>query len=122
MQSKTINHKRITQVVRNVIGYRVDRAESHALNMKHDPEGVEAKAYKEVLPGISFDDRSGIRKVFVTVNDEFLGLVGYDGNLSGFLADYFGDDYKPGKGEPLKFRFLEGYLINPTKIEKGQKK
>ena len=119
MQSKTINHKRITQVVRSVIGYRVSRAESHEWDMKHDPEGVEAKAYKELLPGISFDDSAGIRKTFVTVNEEFLGLVGYDGNLEGFLADYFGSDYKPFEGEPLKFRFLEGYLINPTKIEKG---
>lgn len=122
MQSKTINHKRITQVVRSVIGYRIDRAESHFYNMKHDPDGVEAKAYKEVLPGIVFDDSAGILKAFVTINDEFLALVGYDGNLEGFLADYFGSDYKPTEGEPLKFRFLEGYLINPTKLEKGQKK
>ena len=121
MQSKTINYKRITQVVRSVIGYRVSRADSHDFNMKHDPEGVEAKAYKEILPGITFDDSAGIRKTFVTINEEFLALVGYDGNLEGFLADYFGNDYKPTEGEPLKFRFLEGYLINPTKVEKGQK-
>lgn len=122
MQSKTINHKRITQVVRSVIGYRVNMAESHDFEMRHDPEGVEATTYKEILPGISFDNSNGIRKTFVTINDEFLDLVGYDGNLSGFLVDYFGDDYKPSEGEPLKFRFLEGYLINPTKTEKGQKK
>lgn len=119
MQSRTINHKRITQVVRNVIGYRVNRAENHAFDVKHDPDGVATQAYKEVLPDITFDDDKGVRRTFVTVNDEFLALVGYDGNLEGFLADYFGSDYKPMEGEPLRFRFIEGYLINPTKIDKG---
>lgn len=68
---------------------------------------------------ISFETKGRTEEVFVTVNDEFLNLVGYDGNLEGFLADYFGRDYKPCEGEPLKFRFLEGYLINPTVIKKG---
>lgn len=119
MQSRKINHTRITQVVRNVIGYRVGRAESHDFDMKHEPDSVAAKMYKEVLPGIIFDDSKGVRRTFVTINDEFLVLVGYDGNLEGFLADYFGSDYKPAEGEPLRFRFVEGYLINPTTIEKG---
>ena len=55
--------------------------------------------------------------VYVTVNDIFLSQVGYEGNLSGFLADYFGHDFKPRNGEPLRFRYVNGYLVNPSRVE-----
>ena len=72
---------------------------------------------RELLPGIELADS----RVFITVNDEFLERVGYDGNLGGFLADYFGSDAKFTDGEPLKFRYLEGFLVNPTKLGKQSK-
>jgi hypothetical protein len=119
MRQSTISHRRLTRIVKNVIDYHVYKAKSYECDLRN---GDVMEGQQLELPGISFETKGRTEAVFVTINDEFLNLVGYDGNLDGFLADYFGRDYKPCEGEPLKFRFLEGYLINPTKIEKGQKK
>lgn len=116
MRQLTINNRRLTRIVKSILGLHV----YHAKNYENDLKSGKAKEdFQLELPGISFENKGRIEEVFVTINDEFLALVGYDGNLEGFLADYFGSDYKPAEGEPLRFRFLEGYLINPTKIEKG---
>lgn len=118
MQSKTINHKRITQIVRSVIDYEISKARSYDFDLRHEPDSEVTKAKANTfIPGIEFDDRDGVKRDIVTINKQFLALVGYDGNLEGFLADYFGSDYKPKKGEPLKFRFLQGFLVNPTVVK-----
>ena len=116
MRQSTISHRRLTRIVKNILDLHVYKAKSYEYDLK---EGKAEKGYQPELPGISFETKGLTEEVFVTVNDEFLNLVGYDGNLEGFLVDYFGRDYKPCEGEPLKFRFLEGYLINPTVIKKG---
>ena len=116
MMQSTINNRRLTRIVRVLIDRHVFLAKDYERDLK---EGLAREDYVPELPGISFVMKGRTEEVFVTVNDEFLNIVGYDGNLEGFLADYFGRNYKPADGEPLKFRYLEGYLINPTKIEQG---
>ena len=116
MRQSTIKNRRLTRIVKNVLDLHVYRAKSYEDDLK---SGKAKDDYQLELPGISFEKKGRIEEVFVTVNDEFLTLVGYDGNPEGFLADYFGSDYKPMEGEPLRFRLIEGYLMNPTKIDKG---
>ena len=123
MRQANISHKRITAIVRQEIGSAIYRAREYEQEERKNPGSELASVLKkQVTPGIEFDVVGSVRREFVTINDEFLTIVGYDGNLDGFLADYFGTDFKPMDGEPLKFRFLDGYLINPTKVEKGLKK
>lgn len=113
----TINHKRITAVVRQVLPGAVMKAAEYQRECRLHPGSDLSETLKlGVIPGIEFDEAFGIGRVFVTINDEFLTLVGYDGNLGGFLADYFGNDFKPKDGEPLKFRLIDGLLINPTNV------
>lgn len=116
MRQSTINNRRLTRIVKMVIDHHVFLAKGFERDLR---EGLARKDYEPELPGISFVMKGRTEEIFVTLNDEFLALVGYDENLEGFLADYFGSDYKATEGEPLRFRYLEGYLINPTKIEKG---
>ncbi len=119
MQSKTINHKRITQIVKRVIGYEVSKAESYDFSLRHEPDSEVTKAKaKTIVPGIEIERAQGVCKSYVTINEQILSLVGYEDNLQGFLQDYFGSDFKPGTDEPLKFRFIEGFLLNPTKAVK----
>ena len=112
MNQKTINHRRVTRLIKSIIDHEVYKAERYQDNLRDEPD---SEIVKNFIPGIEFEDGERTRKTYVTVNDSFLELVGYDGNLPGFLADYFGTDYKPEEGKPLKFRYIEGYLINPTK-------
>lgn len=115
MRKANISHKRITAIVRQEIQSAIHKAREYEDEERMNPGSELAGILKQqVIPGIEFDMVGNICREFVTINDEFLVLVGYDGNLEGFLADYFGSDYKPKEGEPLKFRFVDGYLINPT--------
>lgn len=115
MRQTNISHKRITAIVRQELGCVVSRAREYAQEERQNPGSELAEVLRQqVIPGIEFDNVGNIGRVFVTINDEFLALVGYDGNQKGFLADYFGSDYKPEEGEPLKYRFIDGYLINPS--------
>ena len=115
MRQANINHKRITAIVRQEVQSAVHRACEYEDEQRQHPGSDLARILKQgVIPGIEFDKVGGICREFVTINDEFLSLVGYDGNQKGFLADYFGSDYKPEEGEPLKYRFIDGYLINPS--------
>ena len=115
MRQTNINHKRITAIVRQEVQSAVHRACEYEDEQRQHPGSDLARILKQgVIPGIEFDKVGSVRRVFVTINDEFLALVGYDGKLGGFLADYFGSDYKPKEGEPLKYRFIDGYLINPS--------
>lgn len=116
MRQSTINNRRLTRIVKMLIDHHVFLAKDYERDLK---KGLANEDYEPELPGISFVMKGRTEETFVTVNDEFLSIVGYDGNLEGFLTDYFGSDYKHDEGEPLRFRYLEGYLINPTKIEKG---
>lgn len=120
MQQRTINHRRVTRLVKSVIDPEVYRELSHQWDLKHEPERV-PENYKPRLPGVECDNLNGINRTFVTINDEFLTLIGYDDNLKGFLIDYFGNDYKPKEGEPLRFRFIDGVLINPTQPDPNHK-
>lgn len=119
MRQANINHKRITAIVRQELHSAIYKAREYEQEERQHPGSDLARILKSgVIPGIELDKVGDICREFVTINDEFLSLVGYDGNLGGFLADYFGSDYKPKEGEPLKFRFLDGYLINPTVTNK----
>lgn len=109
MKKASVNHKRITAVVRQELPYIIRKAAEY--ERERNPELAEI-ILRDTLPGIEFDKVGNIRREFVTINDEFLTFVGYDGNLNGFLADYFGSDFKPVEGQELKFRFIGGYLIN----------
>ena len=121
MRKANINHKRITAIVRQEVQGAIHRAREYEQEVREHPGSDLAGILKQgVIPGIEFDKVGGVCREFVTINDEFLALVGYDGNLGGFLADYFGSDYKPKEGEPLKFRFVGGFLINPT-VTKNKK-
>ena len=119
MRQGTVNHRRITSIVKSVIDYEVYKANELQWQLKHEPDSEFTASLKEkgVMPGIEFESADGIKREYVTINKEFLSLVGYDDNMKGFLADYFGTDYKPKDGEPLKYRYINGYLINPTRLE-----
>lgn len=122
MNQKTINHRRVTRLVKSIIDYEVYKAEKYYDYLRQDPDSEVAEAMDDTfIPGIEIVPGRN-RKRYVTVNEEFLELIGYEGNLEGFLADYFGTDYVPASDDPLKFRYIDGLLINPTKIEKGPKK
>lgn len=120
MQKTTINHRMVVRLVKSIIDYEVHKARnlSIAREEEHCKDTIAAMEKSVKLPGIEFDDRDGIRRDYVTINDEFLALIGYDDNTEGFLYDYFGSDYKHPEGEPLRFRFIEGELIAPTRFEK----
>lgn len=119
MRRATINHKRITAIVRQEVQSAICKAREYVEEERRNPGSELAIILKRsVITGIEFGKVGNIGMVFVTINDEFLNLVGYDGNLGGFLADYFGNDYEPDEKEPLKFRFIDGYLINPTRTKK----
>jgi hypothetical protein len=118
MRQTTINHKRITKLVKTFIDHEVYKALRFHDDFKRDPDSEAAKAERGTfIPGIEVEETGRLTKTFVTVNKEFLEVVGYDDNLEGFLADYFGSDYKPEEGQPLRFRYLDGYLVNPTKVK-----
>ncbi len=118
MKQSIINHKRLTAIVRQEAGNALYRLREYLDAQKQEPDGLLANALKAgVIEGVTSEKKDGILREYVTVNEQFLSIVGYDGNLLGFLADYFGTDYKPEEGEPLRFRFLGGYLINPTKVK-----
>ena len=113
MRENTISHKRITAIVRQEVQTMLHRVSDYNCEQRKHPDSELAQALKKnTISGIEFESVGAIRKEFVTINDEFLALVGYDGNLDGFLADYFGSDYKPREGEPLRFRFIDGFLID----------
>ena len=115
MRQANISHKRITAIVRQEVQRAIYHASAYEDEERIHPGSELAGILKQnVIPGIEFDMTGSIRREFVTINEEFLALVGYDGNLESFLSDYFGSDFRPKEGEPLKFRFLDGYLINPT--------
>ena len=117
MRQSNINHKRITAIVRQESEIAIHNAWEYDQEEREHPGSELAGILKrDAIPGIEFDRKGSTVKKFVTINDEFLELVGYDGNLRGFLADYFGSDFKPKEGEPLKFRYLDGFLVNPTVI------
>lgn len=120
MQKTTINHRRVVRLVKSIIDYEVHKARNVKWQREDDPksEALAAMEKNVKLPGIEFDDRDGIRRDYVTINDELLALIGYDDNTEGFLYDYFGSDYKHPENEPLRFRFIEGELIAPTRFEK----
>lgn len=111
MKKASVNHKRITAVVRQELPFIIRKAAEY--ERERNPELAEI-ILRDTLPGIEFDIVGNIRRVFVTINDEFLTFVGYEGNLNGFLSDYFGDDFKPAEGQELKFRFIGGFLINSS--------
>ena len=113
MRKASINHKRITAVVRQELPFIIRKAAEYERERERNPELAEIML-RDTLPGIEFDMVGNIRREFVTINDEFLTFVGYEGNLDGFLADYFGNDFKPVEGQELKFRFICGYLINSS--------
>lgn len=113
MRKASVNHKRITAVVRQELPYIIRKAAEYERERERNPELAEI-ILRDTLPGIQFDMVGNIRREFVTINDEFLTFVGYDGNLNGFLTDYFGSDFKPVEGQELKFRFIGGYLINSS--------
>ena len=119
MRQGTVNHRRITSIVKCVIDYEVFKARE--LKRRDDSgdglDEVEQQKRYCLLPGIEFENTDGIMREYVTINKEFLLLVGYDNNLKGFLADYFGRDFRYKTGDPLRFRYLEGYLLNPTIVE-----
>lgn len=120
MNQKTINHRRVTRLVKSTLDYEVYKAEKYNDSLRQDPDSEVTKAMAGTfIPGIEIVRSDRIHKTYVTVNDEFLELIGYEDNLEGFLADYFGSDYVPESDEPLKFRYIEGLLINPTKIKKS---
>ena len=115
MRHQNIRHKRITAIVMRELQSEIMKASEYDQEEREHPGSELAGALKnDVIPGIEFDRVGSVRRVFVTLNDEFLSLVGYDGNLSGFLADYFGSDYEPAGDKPLKYRFIDGYLLNPS--------
>lgn len=118
MRQKTINHRRVTRLVRSMIDHEIFKARRYYDTLKYDPDSEAAKAERDTfIPGIEFETVGKVAKEYVTVNDDFLTLIGYEDNLEGFLADYFGSDYKPADGQPLRFRYVEGLLINPTKVK-----
>lgn len=122
MKQNTINHKRLTAIVRQEASNALYRLREYQDAQKREPDGELARVLKAgIIEGVTSENVDGILKEYVTVNDQFLSLVGYDGNLDGFLADYFGTDYKPEEGEPLRFRFIGGFLVNPTIISKSSK-
>ena len=115
MRKANINHKRITAIVRQELDSAIWKARDYEQEQKKNGSSELAGIMgKGVIPGIEFDKVGSVQRVFVTINDEILTLVGYDDNLEGFLADYFGSDFKPKEGEQLKFRYIDGFLINPT--------
>lgn len=119
MNQKTINHRRVTRLVKSIIDYEVYKAKNYLDSLRREPESEATKAMAGTfIPGIEIVKSGRNHKDYVTVNDEFLELVGYEGNLEGFLCDYFGADYVPESDDPLKFRYIEGILINPTKVSK----
>lgn len=122
MNQKTINHRRVTRLVRSTIDCEVYKAEKYFDSLRQEPDSEVTKSMEGTfIPGIEIVNNGRSRKEYVTVNDEFLELIGYEGNLEGFLADYFGADYVPESDDPLKFRYIDGLLVNPTKTKKGQK-
>lgn len=119
MKKATINHKRITAIVRQEVQSAINKAREYEEEKQRHPDSELAVILKRgVISGIEFNNVGNIGMVFITINEEFLNLVGYVNNLNGFLADYFGSDFEPAEKEPLKFRFLGGYLVNPTRIKK----
>jgi hypothetical protein len=119
MNQKTINHRRVTRLVKSIISYEVYKANSYLDSLRREPDSEATKAMEGTfIPGIEIVTSGRNRKEYVTVNEEFLELIGYEGNLEGFLADYFGTDYVPASDDPLKFRYIDGLLINPTKVSK----
>ena len=123
MKQVTINHRRITRLVKSIIDYEVFKAEKYYEAVREDPDGDATKAMAGTfIQGIDIVNGGRTRKKYVTVNDEFLELVGYDDNLGGFLADYFGSDYTPECDGDPKFRYIDGILINPTILNGTRKK
>ena len=128
MKSKSINHKRLERIVRNALSSIVYEFVRESEKMLHperrEPFESQLPPYRCPLDGLRYeegDTNKQVQKVYVTINDGLLELVGYEGNLEGFLTDYFGTDFKPDEEaeNPLEFRYIDGLLINPTKIEKG---
>ena len=118
MNQKTINHRRVTRLVKSVIDYEVYKAEKYLEAVSQDSTCEEAKEMAGTfIPGIEIISTGRLRKKYVTVNEDFLDLIGYDDNLEGFLADYFGSDYHPENDKELKYRYIDGLLINPTKVK-----
>ena len=118
MKQATINHKRITAIVRQEAETVIRRVREYNEEQREHPDSELAAALKKrIIPGIEFEYSGAVPKVFVTINDDFLSLVGYDANLEGFIADYFGSDYKLMDGKPLRFRFIDGFLINKMRDE-----
>lgn len=115
MRKVNINHKRITAIVRQELDSAIWKARDYEQEQKKNGSSELAGIMgQNVIPGIEFDKVGSVQRVFITINDEILTLVGYDDNLEGFLADYFGSDYKPMEGESLRFRYIDGFLVNPT--------
>ena len=118
MRQSNITHKRITAIVRQEVQTIIRRARDYKAEQREHPDSELATALKKrIISGIEFENTGAIRKEFITINDEFLSLVGYDGDFEGFLADYFGKDFKHSDGEPLRCRFIDGFLMPQTKKE-----
>ncbi len=118
MKQNVINHKRITAIVKLEADRVIYNERKYREAEKQNPGSEIAEALKQfTIPEVDIIRKEGVTREYITVNRQFLALVGYDDNLGGFLADYFGTDYKPEEGEPLRFRYLDGYLVNPTKVK-----
>lgn len=110
MKQSTVNYRRITSIVKTKIDYHVHLARDYE---DAKSKGIADSEYIPVLPEIEIVKSGRIEKVFVKINEAFLQIVGYDDNLEGFLHDYFGSDFVYSKDDPLRFRFVDGYLLNP---------